>query len=272
MNYETIEIEMGTGGAVLWLNRPEVRNAFNEAMITELSAAFGELESDSAVRAVVLAGRGKVFCAGADLNWMKRMGEMDFNDNRKDAMAFGAMLNRLHAMKKPTLARVHGAAYAGGVGLIAACDIVIASAETEFSVSEVRLGLTPATIGPYVLAAMGERAARRYFLTAERFSAAEAQRIGFVHELVAQPAELDARVDAIVGELLKGAPGAHAVTKDLIAAAARRPITSELMADMAERIAGARASAEGKEGVRAFLEKRPPAWVARARPVEKKGA
>jgi len=181
------------------------------------------------------------------------------------------MLNRLHSMEKPTIARVHGAAFAGGVGLIAACDMAVASAETEFSVSEVRLGLTPANIGRYVLAALGERAARRYFLTAERFSAAEAYRMGFVQDL-AQPAELDARVDAMVSEILKGAPGAHAVTKDLIAAAARRPITSELMADMAERIAAARASAEGKEGVRAFLEKRPPAWVARAGEAEKKGA
>ena len=271
MNYETIEIESREGIAVLWLNRPEVRNAFNETMIAELSAAFGQLESDSAVRGVVLAGRGKVFCAGADLNWMKRMGEMDFAGNRKDAMAFGVMLNRLHAIKKPTLARVHGAAFAGGMGLIAACDMAVASTETEFSVSEVRLGLTPATISPYVLAAMGERAARRYFLTAERFSAAEAHRIGFVQEL-APPAQLDATVKVILDELLKGAPGAHAVTKDLIDAVARRPITSELMADMAERIAGARASAEGKEGVRAFLEKRPPAWLARAKQMPGKDA
>jgi len=271
MNYETIEIEKGQGIAVLWLNRPEVRNAFNEAMIAELSAAFGELESDSAVLGVVLAGRGKVFCAGADLNWMKRMGEMDFAKNLKDAMAFGAMLNRLHSMKKPTIARVHGAAFAGGMGLIAACDMAVASSETEFSVSEVRLGLTPATISPYVLAAMGERAARRYFLTAERFSATEAHRIGFVQEL-AQPAQLEAAVNAILCELVKGAPGAHTVTKDLIAAVTGRPITSELMSDMAERIAGARASEEGREGVRAFLEKRAPAWLAQAKPVPTKGA
>src|SRR5882762_8180792 len=186
MTHQTIEIRSGLGVAVVWLNRPKVRNAFNDTMIAELTAAFGELERHPAVRAVVLAGRGKVFCAGADLNWMKRMGELDFDENRKDAMAFGAMLNRLHAMKKPTVARVHGAAFAGGMGLIAACDIAAASTETEFAVSEVRLGLMPATISPYVLAAMGERAARRYFLTAERFSAAEAYRIGFIQEL-AQP-------------------------------------------------------------------------------------
>ena len=268
MTYETIEIQSGHGVAVLWLNRPEVRNAFNETMIAELTSALGELEADSSVRAVVLAGRGKVFCAGADLNWMKRMGEMDFVGNRKDAMVFGTMLNRLHSMKKPTVARVHGAAFAGGMGLIAACDIAVASTDTEFSVSEVRLGLTPATISPYVLAAMGERAAHRYFLTAERFPAAEAYRIGFVQEL-SQPAELDATVNAILGELVQGAPGAHAVTKDLIHTVARRRIDPELMDDMATRIATARASAEGKEGVRAFLEKRKPAWLQQAM---KKGA
>ncbi len=228
MRHETIEIQAGLGVAVLWLNRPDVRNAFNETMIAELTAAFGELERDPAVRAVVLAGRGKVFCAGADLNWMKRMGELDFDENRKDAMAFGTMLARLHALAKPTVARVHGAAFAGGMGLIAACDIAVASTDTEFSV----------------------------------------YRIGFVQEL-AQPAELDATVNAILGELVQGAPGAHAVTKDLIHSVARRRVDSELLDDMATRIATARASAEGKEGVRAFLEKRKPAWLQQAM---KKGA
>src|SRR5262249_27000768 len=224
----------------------------------ELDAAFAELDANPAVRAVVIAGRGKVFCAGADLNWMKRMGEMDFEANRKDAMAFGAMLNRLHSLKKPTVARVHGAAFAGGMGLIAACDIACASTDTEFAVSEVRLGLTPATISPYVIAAMGERAAWRYFLTAERFSAAEAYRIGFVQEL-APPAERDATVNSILGELAQAAPGAHAVTKALVRAGAKRPLAPELLAEMAVRIATARASEEGKEGVRSFLEKRAPA-------------
>jgi methylglutaconyl-CoA hydratase len=264
MSYETIEIHSGPGVAVLWLNRPEVRNAFNEAMIAELTAAFGELEAEPAVRAVVLAGRGKVFCAGADLNWMKEMGEMDFEENRKDATAFGAMLNRLYTLKKPTLARVHGAAFAGGMGLIAACDIAVASTETEFCVSEVRLGLAPATISPYVLAAIGERAAHRYFLTAERFNAAEAYRIGFIQEL-AHPDELDATANAILGELVQGAPGAQSSTKELIRAASKRPLTSDLMADMAARIATARASEEGREGVRSFLEKRSPAWVKAAK-------
>src|SRR5258706_9700879 len=263
MAHDPIEIEAGWGVAAFGLSRPDVRNAFNDTMIAELTAAFSELERDPAVRAVVLAGRGKVFCAGADLNWMKRMGELDFDENRKDAMAFGAMLARLHSMKKPTIARVHGAAFAGGMGLIAACDIAVASTDTEFSVSEVRLGLTPATISPYVLAAMGERAARRYFLTAERFPAAEAYRIGFVQEL-AQPAELDATVNAVLGELVQGAPGAHAVTKDLIRAVAGRRVDSGLMDDMATRIATARASAEGMEGVRALLEKRKAASLPQA--------
>src|SRR5258707_5300342 len=268
MDYKTIEIQTGQGVAVLWLNRPEVRNAFNETMIAELTSAFGELEADPGVRAVVLAGRGKVFCAGADLNWMKKTAELGLDENRKDAMAFGAMLNRLHALKKPTVARIHGPAFAGGMGLAAACDIAVASTDTEFCMSEVRLGLSPATVSPYVLAAMGERAAHRYFLTAERFTAAEAYRIGFVQEL-ARPEELDATVNSILGELVQGAPGAHAVTKDLIHTVATRRIDPELMDDMATRIATARASAEGKEGVRAFLEKRKPAWLQQAM---KKGA
>jgi len=259
MKYETIEIQTGQGTCVIWLNRPEVRNAFNETMIAELTAAFAELEADSEVRAVVLAAHGKVFCAGGDVNWMKKMAGLSFEENQKGAMAMAAMLNRLYTLKKPTVARVHGAAFAGGMGLIAACDIAVASADTEFCVSEVRLGVIPATISPYVLAAMGERAAHRYFLTAERFTAAEAYRIGFVQELV-QPEELDARVHAIRGHLLQGGPGAHAATKDLIRSVARRAITPDVVADTAARIAAIWASDEGKEGIRSFLEKRAPAW------------
>ena len=271
MAYETIEIEIGQGIGIIWLNRPEVRNAFNETMIAELVAAFAELEANAEVRVVTLAGRGKVFCAGADLNWMKRMAEVDFEENRKDALTFGVMLNRLHTLKKPTVARLHGAAFAGGMGLAAACDIAVASADMEFCLSEVRLGLTPATIGPYVLAAMGERAAHRYFLTAERFTAAEAYRIGFVQEIT-QPHELDATVNAILGHLVQGAPGAHAATKDLIRAIVHRPIDAALMGDMAARIAAARASDEGREGVRSFLEKRPPSWLKAAKQATKAGA
>jgi len=264
MAYDTLDIEKRDARATLWLNRPQLRNAFNETMIAELTDAFAALDADSSVRAVVLAGRGKAFCAGADIDWMRRMGELGIEENRRDAMGFGRMLYALQAMRKPTIARVHGAAFAGGIGLIAACDMAVSSAETIFSISEVRLGLTPATISPYVLAAMGERAARRYVLTAERFSAAEAHRIGFVHEIA--PVEgLDSKVDAILGELLQGSLAAQAAAKELLAAVARRPLTPELMADMAGRIAAARASEEGREGVRAFLEKRPPSWLPKTR-------
>lgn len=268
MNYETIELQTGLGVTILWLNRPQVRNAFNETMIAEITAACGQLDADPGIRAVVLAGRGKVFCAGADVNWMKKMGEFSFEENRKDAMTFATMLNRLHTLKKPTIARLHGAAFAGGMGLAAACDIAVASTDTEFCLSEVRLGIIPATISPYVLAAMGERAAHRYFLTAERFSAAEAYRIGFVQELV-QPNELDATVNAILGQIVQGAPGAHAATKDLIRSVAGRAITPELIADTATRIATARASDEGREGMRAFIEKRSPSWLQAAKQAAK---
>ena len=273
MKYETIEIQTGQGVGLIWLNRPEVRNAFNETMIAELTAAFAELEAEPGIRAVVLAGRGKVFCAGADLHWMKKTGEFSFEENQRDAMAFGAMLNRLYALKMPTVARVHGAAIAGGMGLVAACDIAVASTDTEFCVSEVRLGLTPATISPYVLAAMGERTARRYFLTAERFPAAEAYRIGFVQDLV-QPGELDTTVNAILGHLVQGGPGAQTATKDLIRSVAHSAMASGLIADLATRIATARASDEGKEGIRSFLEKRLPSWIAVAggKKAQRKGA
>ncbi|MSQ55927.1 MAG: enoyl-CoA hydratase/isomerase family protein [Betaproteobacteria bacterium] len=264
MKYATIEVRMGQGVALIWLNRPDMRNAFNEAMIAELTAVLGELESDDEVRAVVLAGKGKVFCAGADLNWMKKMAGPGFEDNHRDARALAAMLHRLHTLKKPTVARVHGAAFAGGLGLLAACDIAVASHDTEFCLSEVRLGLSPATISPYVLAAMGERAARRYFLTAERFTAAEAYRIGLVQDIVL-PGELDARVNELLGHLVQGGPAALAASKELIRAVARAPITPDLIADTATRIATIRVSEEGQEGIRSFLEKRKPSWFKAAK-------
>jgi len=257
----SIEIQMGDGVAVLWLNRPQVRNAFDEAMIAEVTGAFDALERDPAVRAVVLAGKGKVFCAGADLEWMKRMKGMSREENRDDALAFANMLHRIYTLEKPTIARVHGAAYAGGIGLLAACDIAVASNDTEFCLSEVKLGLAPATISPYVVAAMGERAARRYCVTAERFPAAEAYRIGLVQE-IALPAELDGTVNAILGELVQGAPGAQASAKAMLRQVAGAPIGPELIAQTAERIAALRVSDEGQEGMAAFFEKRRPAWMA----------
>jgi len=260
MKYKTIELQSGQGVCIVWLNRPEVRNAFNQTMIAELTAAFAALDADADVRAVVLAGRGSAFCAGADLNWMKSMAGFGFEENHADAMTLAAMLNRLYTLNKPTVARVHGAAFAGGMGLLAACDIAVATQDAEFCLSEVKLGLSPATISPYVIAAMGERAARRYFLTAERFAAAEAYRIGLVQELVL-PETLDAKVNEILGHLVQGGPAAQAAAKDLIRSVGRSALTPDLIADTATRIATSRVSEEGQEGIRAFLEKRPPAWI-----------
>jgi methylglutaconyl-CoA hydratase len=257
---KTIDIQMGDGVAVLWLNRPQLRNAFDENMIAEVTGAFDQLERDPAVRAVVLAGQGKVFCAGADLDWMKRMKAMSREENREDALRFAKMLHRVYTMTKPTVARVHGAAYAGGIGLLAACDIAVASNDTEFCLSEVKLGLAPATISPYVVAAMGERAARRYCVTAERFPAAEAYRIGLVQEITL-PAELDATVNRILGEIVQGAPAAQASAKEMLRQVAGAPIGPELIAQTAERIAALRVSEEGQEGMAAFFEKRKPAWM-----------
>jgi methylglutaconyl-CoA hydratase len=259
MKYQTVELQHDGDFCRVWLNRPEVRNAFNETMIAELSDAFAMLDANPAVRGVVLGGRGPVFCAGGDVNWMKKMAALNLDQNREGAFAMAAMLNRLYTMTKPTIARVHGAAFAGGMGLLAACDIAIASVGTEFCVSEVRLGVIPATISPYVVAAIGERAAHRCFLTGSRFSAAEAHRVGLVHEF-APPEELDAVVDAIRGQLAQGAPGAHAATKDLIRYVGRRAIVADVVNETANRIAAAWLSDEGREGIRSFLDKRAPAW------------
>jgi len=242
------------------MNRPDVRNAFNETMIAELSHALTSLEADDAIRAIVLAGRGPSFCAGADLNWMKKMAGYSIEQNYEDALGLATMLHTLHTLKKPTIARVHGHAYGGGVGLVAACDIAVAAFEAEFCLSEVRIGLIPATIGPYVVAAMGERAARRYMLTAERFTAADAHRVGFVHETA--PADrVDKKIDDLLAHLIRGGSAAHAETKSVINAIAASPLNQELMKETATRIARIRASDEGKEGVRSFLEKRKPAWA-----------
>jgi len=270
MKYETIEVQWTpVGVALVWLNRPDVRNAFNETMIAELTHAFKTLDADNEVRAVVLAGRGPAFCAGADLNWMKEMAGYSFEENHADALGLARMLQALHTLRKPTVARVHGPAFAGGMGLVAACDIAVASLEATFCLSEVKLGLTPATISPYVIGAIGERAARRYFLTAERFDASEAYRIGLVQELVPADA-LDATVNQLLGHVISAGPHALAAAKDLIRSVARHPLTEDMIADTATRIATIRASAEGKEGIRSFLERRQPSWIpAEALPGEK---
>jgi methylglutaconyl-CoA hydratase len=273
MTYKTLQLEKTPAGiALVWLNRPDVRNAFNEAMIAELTDAFRAVDGDGTMRAMILAGHGPAFCAGADLNWMKKMSGYTFEQNYEDALGLARMLNTLHMMRKPTVARVHGAAFAGGMGLVAACDIAVAAHSAEFCLSEVKLGLVPATISPYVIAAMGSRSASRYMLSAERFTAAEAYRIGFVQEICIDE-ELDGTINALLGQLVSGGPAAHAATKDLIRAVAGRPIDEDLIGDTATRIATARASDEGKDGIRSFLEKRKPAWVAEAvaAPKAKKG-
>lgn len=247
------------GVATVTLNRPERRNAFDDALIADLNAGFGRLAADPAVRAVVLTGAGSVFSAGADLTWMRRMASYGEDENRADALALAQMLDRLNSLPKPVVARVNGAAIAGGVGLVCCCDVAVAAAEASFAIAETRLGLIPATIGPYVVAAIGTRAARRYFLTGESFGAAEALRLGLVHEVVAA-ATLDAAVERVIAALLAGAPKAEARAKRLIGEVAGRAVTAEVMAFTAAAIAAARASEEGREGIAAFLEKRKPRW------------
>ncbi len=247
--------------ARVWLNRPDVRNAFNDGVIAELAQVFADLGRDEALRAVVLGGHGKAFCAGADLAWMKAMAGYTWDENRADAQGLADMLWTIQSCPVPVVARIHGDCYAGGVGLAAVCDIRVAASGVTFCLSEARLGLLPATIGPYVVRAMGESAARRYFTTAERFGAAEAHRIGLVHEVADDAEALDAKVDAIVAALVANGPQAVRACKRLVQDVAGRPIDEALRADTARRIADIRASAEGKEGVASFLGKRPPAWL-----------
>ena len=246
---------------LITMNRPDRHNAFDEALIDGLTEAFRSMEAEESVRIVVLSGAGKSFSAGADLNWMKRMAGFSLEENRRDAMAFATLMRSIAHFRKPTIARVHGAAYGGGVGLVACCDIAVATQHATFSVSEARLGLIPAVISPYVIAAIGERAARRYFLTAERFDAAEAWRLGLVHELAGNDIELDEKLGEIVDALIAAGPVAQLEAKALIRAVTGKPVTSELIQDTAERIAKIRASPEGREGVGAFLEKRRASWV-----------
>jgi methylglutaconyl-CoA hydratase len=254
-----LNVTQSGGVARVTLDRPEIRNAFNDELISALATALRELDADEGVRAVVLAGNGPAFCAGGDLNWMKRMAGYSYEQNLADAQALAGMLATLDRMRKPTIARVHGPAYAGGVGLVAACDIAVGTPEAKFCLSEAKLGLSPATISPYVLRAMGERMARRYFLTAEVFDAAEAQRIGLLTAVSASE-ELDAEIDKILKHLLQGGPQALAKIKDLIRTVACGPVDDTLIADTARRIAEIRGSPEGREGVASFLEKRKPSW------------
>jgi methylglutaconyl-CoA hydratase len=247
--------------AELWLNRPDVRNAFNDGVIAELHAAFDAFAADGDLRAVVLGGHGRAFCAGADLSWMRRMADYTWEQNAADASALAAMLHAAWNCPVPIVARLHGDCYAGGVGLAAVCDVRLAADSMHFCLSEARLGLLPATISPYVVRAMGEAAAGRYFLTAERLTAAQAKGFGLVHEVVAADA-LDTAVAAVVEALVANGPMAVRACKRLVRDVAGREIDAALREDTARRIADIRASAEGREGVRAFLAKRDPAWRA----------
>lgn len=256
----TLELESTGPVAWVWMNRPAVHNALNEAMIDEIAETFLKLGEDPAVRVIVLSGRGKSFSAGADIEYMKHQGAAPLTENLANARGVAEMFRIIATCPRPTIARVHGAAMGGGFGLIAACDIAIASTAAVFATSEVKLGLIPATISPYVVRAIGPRNASRLFVTGERIDAAHAQRIGLVHE-VAAPEQLDAQVQAIVNSLLAGAPGAQSAAKKLIDSVAGRPITRELMEETAVAIAERRADTEAAEGLSAFLEKRSPDWV-----------
>ena len=260
MSYETVEVLRDGGVATLWMNRPEVHNAFNAQLIADLSAACRALDADPSVRVVVLAGRGKSFSAGADLNWMKAAGEAGEAENFADAMKLAGMLRTLAEMSKPTIARVHGAALGGGMGLASACDVCIAGERALFATSEVKFGIIPSAISPYVIRAIGERQAYRYFQTAERIDARRAEALGLAHEAVASDA-LDAKVKEVVDALLLGGPKSQSAAKELIRAVANRPLSDAVVEDTARRIASLRVTPEAREGLDAFLSKRPAAWV-----------
>lgn len=260
MNYRSLECELDGAVARIWLNRQDVRNALDEVLISEITGAFGELAADAQVRVVVLGGRGSAFCAGADLHWMRRMASHDIDANRADALRLAEMLHAIHGCTKPVIARVHGPAFAGGMGLAAACDLRVGDPGALFSLSEVRIGLVPATISPYIVQAMGLPAARRYMLTADRLPAREAWRLGFLHEL-ADPGQIDNVIDRLSDALVAAGPKALAATKTICDRVGTRMVDLQLMRETAEWIADARASSEGREGVGAFLEKRRPAWA-----------
>ena len=247
--------------ATITLTQPEVRNAFSDEVIADITAAFLEVGARPDVRVVVLAAEGPAFCAGANLNWMRRMADYTRDENLADAGKLADMLRVIFECPKPTIARVQGDVYAGGMGLVAACDMAVSVDTAGFCLSEVKLGLIPATISPYVIRAMGARAAHRYFLTAERFGAAEALRIGFVHEVVAAD-QLDAKVDDIVKALVSASPNAVRACKQLVQDVAQQQIDAQLIAATVEGIADIRASEEGREGVQSFLQKRKPGWLA----------
>ncbi len=260
MSERTLEVEQSDVVARVWMSRPAVHNALNQAMIDDLAETFLSLGEDPEVRVIVLSGRGKSFCAGADIDYMKQQGEAPREVNLPNARGLAEMFRIVAVSPKPTIARVNGAVMGGGLGLVAACDIAVASNTAFFAASEIRLGLIPSTIAPYVLRAIGQRQARRLFQTGERIDAAQAQRIGLVHE-IAEPDQLDSKIQSILDNLLAGAPDAQTAAKSLIEDIAGRPITRDLIEETSVRIADIRSEPEAVEGLSAFLEKRPPDWV-----------
>ncbi|GAA6141378.1 enoyl-CoA hydratase/isomerase family protein [Hydrogenophaga sp. 5NK40-0174] len=258
---ENLRLDVTGGVARVTLTRSQVRNAFNDALIGELDDAFTSLGGRDDVRAVVLAAEGPAFCAGADLNWMRAMADYSREENLADAGRLASMLRAIYECPKPTIARVQGDVYAGGMGLVAACDMAAGVNTAHFCLSEVKLGLIPATISPYVIRAMGARAAHRYFLTAERFDAAEAHRVGLLHALASDEAALDAQVQSWTDALCSASPNAVAACKRLVQDVAHRELEADLIAQTVEGIADIRASDDGKEGVQSFLQKRKPSWL-----------
>ena len=260
MTEPTVLVSRDDRGVVtVMLNRPALHNAFDEALIQKLIETFENVGNDNACRVMVLAGAGKSFSAGGDLNWMRRMAGYSYAENLADAGELARLMRTLDRLPKPTIARIHGSVFAGGLGLVTCCDVAVAEQDTVFCVSEARLGLVPSVISPYLIRAIGARSARRYFLTAERFSAAEAHRIGLVHEVV-PAAGLDAKVEAIVAALLEGGPSSQARSKRLISEVTDRPIEQPVIEITSRTIAEARASDEAREGLAAFFEKRKPKW------------
>jgi methylglutaconyl-CoA hydratase len=257
---DLVRMERDGGVARVTLNRPKFNNALDEHLIEALSLSFATIVADTSIRTVVLSGEGKSLCAGADINWMRKGASYNREENIADLMPLGRMLSALDQMPQTTIGRVHGPIYGGGVGLVAACDIAIGSLEATFCLSEVKLGIVPGMISPYVLRVIGERAARRYFQSAEVFDAQEAKRIGLLHEVIA-PHELDERISRLVKQLNSAAPGARAIAKKLPGDIAGRPINETLMSEIAALIADVRASPEAREGLSAFLKKRKASWA-----------
>jgi methylglutaconyl-CoA hydratase len=260
MVQQKVLVEINTRGvATITLNNPNKHNAFDDNIIGLLTAAFEQLATNKDVRVMILAATGKNFCAGGDLDWMKRMASYSYEENLEDAKALATMLKTLNFLPLLTIARIQGAAFGGAVGLVSCCDMAVATTGASFCLSEVKIGLTPATISPYVVAAIGQRAARRYFTTAERFSAQTASCLGLISEVVEEN-QLDDKINKLVESLLTNSPKAIVAAKQLVLDVAGREINDRLITSTSERIAKIRVSAEGQEGLTAFLEKRKPAW------------